>query len=61
MAPLHNEFQQSSRRARQKRIRLLLSLGAVALTVALTRPMRQGIGGALVEAYAVLPVDPGAR
>ena len=61
MAPLHNEFQQSSRRARQKRIRLLLSLGAVALTVALTRPMRQGVGGALVEAYAVLvrPLWPG--
>ncbi|MCY4056249.1 MAG: rod shape-determining protein MreC [Cyanobacteria bacterium MAG CAR4_bin_6] len=60
MAPRRNEFQQSSRRARQQRIRLL-SLGAVALTVALASPLRQGVGGILVEAYALLvhPLWPG--
>ncbi|MYK07669.1 MAG: hypothetical protein F4040_08250, partial [Synechococcus sp. SB0670_bin_20] len=61
MPPLRQEFQQSSRRAKQQRIRLLLSLGVIALTVAMTSPLRQTVGGVLVETYAVLsrPLWPG--
>ncbi|MXY62647.1 MAG: rod shape-determining protein MreC [Synechococcus sp. SB0665_bin_28] len=61
MPPLRQEFQQSSRRAKQQQIRLLLSLGVIALTVAMTSPLRQTVGGVLVETYAVLsrPLWPG--
>ncbi|MCY4359674.1 MAG: rod shape-determining protein MreC [Cyanobacteria bacterium MAG APA_bin_95] len=60
MVPLRNEFQQSTRQARQQRTRLLL-LGAVVLTVALASLLRQTISGFLLEAYAALsrPFWPG--
>ena len=60
MARLRKEFPQSIRRARQQRSHLL-GLGATVLLLALASLVRQGIGGALMEAYALLsrPFWPG--
>ena len=60
MVRLRREFQRSTRRTKQQRIRLL-SLGAVVLTVVLASPMRQMVGGVVLEAYAILsrPFWPG--
>ena len=60
MVRLHKELQQSTRRARQQRIRLF-GLAALAIALALASPMRPMIGGLLMESYAVLsrPFWPG--
>ena len=60
MVRRRNEFQQGTRRARQRLLRWR-SLSAVVLTVALFSPLRQTVGGFLLEAYAVLsrPFWPG--
>ncbi len=61
MVRLHKAFQQSTRRARQQRIRLLWLGAAIAIALAMASPMGQMINGVLMESYAILsrPFWPG--